>query len=304
MTSLSKGGRRNVYRLSRWDIPAADYSGITPLGDDRYAVVSDAEMRAGFSVWKIVFDSLECKIKSVESEGFRGVEYPIQRDQEGIAYSPFSHTVFICGEADQRVLEHNMDGTLTGRELPVPESMSVAHIVPNHGFESLCYSSASRGFWTVTESALREDPVGYLRMMCFDENLQVRSECPYHLSAPRAKSAGRDYYHGVSAMAALPDGRLLVLEREAFIASRYMGSTCWCSLWLFDPSSGNKSQLAEWVTGMTLFSSRFSNYEGLCLGPVMQDGRQSVLLLCDAQSGYGRAFWHLRDRIKVLLLDL
>ena len=36
--------------MSRWAVPAANYSGITPLGADRYALVSDKEPADGFYV--------------------------------------------------------------------------------------------------------------------------------------------------------------------------------------------------------------------------------------------------------------
>ena len=38
--------------LGRWNIPPGNYSGITPIGDRRYAVVSDKEAQDGFRIEK------------------------------------------------------------------------------------------------------------------------------------------------------------------------------------------------------------------------------------------------------------
>ena len=39
--------------LGRWNIPPGNYSGITPIGDGCYAVVSDKEAQDGFFVFRI-----------------------------------------------------------------------------------------------------------------------------------------------------------------------------------------------------------------------------------------------------------
>ena len=52
-------------------IPAGGYSGITWLGEDRYAVVTDNAAHDGFFVFRIQIDSLGC-IVDVSNDGFRG----------------------------------------------------------------------------------------------------------------------------------------------------------------------------------------------------------------------------------------
>lgn len=290
------------YRLSRWDIPRANYSGITPLGDGRYAVVSDEEEKAGFYIWTLQIDSITGKLREVRNEGFRGVEWPADRDAEGIVFCQQRNTLFISGEADQRILEHHLDGTLTGEEIQVPPSVSVNCIQPNRGFEALGYDPHSQLFWTVTESPLLTDEPLQLRMMSFGADLKLSSEHSYVLDEPQARNHGRDHYHGVVAITPMPDGLLLVLEREARIASRYNGSRCWCKIFLYNPSTGEKIMMEKWATRFNLWNTRFSNYEGMCLGPVLDDGTQTLLLLCDSQSGYGRGIWKLRDRLKIIKL--
>lgn len=288
------------YRLSRWHIPKADYSGITPLGGNRYAVVSDEEQRIGFYVWEIIQDSITGKILDIRNEGFRGMDWSTNRDAEGIAFCAHRHSVFVSGEADQRIVEHRLDGTLTGAELRVPSFAAVQNIQSNRGFEALGYDSHSRLFWTVTESPLLADAPLQLRLMSFGVDLELAEQYAYTLDAPQARSKGKDYYHGVVAITPVADGRLLLLEREARIASRYNGSRCWCKVFLYDPVTGEKTLVDSWSTRFHLFNTRFSNYEGMCLGPLLADGTQTLFLLCDSQSGYGRGPWRLRDRLKVI----
>ena len=72
----------------------------------------------------------------------------------------------------------------------------------------------------------------------------------------------------------------------------------------FRPAEGERRELAEWTSRFTLTDTRFANYEGMCLGPVLADGRQTLLLLSDSQAGMGRLFWHLRDRLMVVPVRL
>lgn len=290
------------HKLSKWNITAADYSGITALGDGRYAVVSDKESGAGFFVWNISVNPYNGALTSVVNEGWRGVEYDYARDAEGIAYCHARHSVFVSGEEDQRILEHRLDGSLTGYEMDVPSAMGKDAIQPNRGFEALCYDSLRHLFWTTTESNLKTDSAGVLRLLCFGDDLQLRSSALYTMDAPALPSTGREHIHGVVALCALDDGSLLVMEREAHIAKRYVGSRCVCTLFRFTPSTGDKKLIHRWSSKFTLANTRFANYEGLCLGPKLRDGRQTLLLISDAQGGYGKAFWHLRDRIEVYVM--
>ncbi|MCR4920476.1 MAG: esterase-like activity of phytase family protein [Bacteroidaceae bacterium] len=292
-----------TYRLRHWHVAPGNYSGITSLDDVHYAVVSDKDSLAGFHVWAIHIDSRTGRITSFQDEGFCGTPYPIRRDAEGVAFCPDRHSVFICGEADQRILEHCLDGTLTGRELDVPEILGQPHIFPNRGFEALCYDSLHQLFWTCTESPLPTDSARTLRLISFGSDMQPMASFRYILDPEQAQDHGRDHYHGVVAMTPLRDGSLLVLEREARIAPHYSGSRCYNRLFHFVPTTGEKQLLDSWQTRFTLLNTRFANYEGMCLGPRLNDGRQAVLLISDSQGAYSRGPWRLKDYIQIRFLN-
>ena len=137
----------NQQALKQWSIGTANFSGITKIDDTRYAVVSDKEPRDGFFLFHIYQDPQSGEISSVSLEGFKGNPHPATdgdgnslRDCEGIAYRPSSKTFFISGEGDQKVLEYDMNGVPTGKQLDIPAIFSASKIVTNGGFEALTYN--------------------------------------------------------------------------------------------------------------------------------------------------------------------
>ena len=120
----------------------------------------------------------------------------------------------------------------------------------------------------------------------------------------------------MSELCVLPDGQLLVLEREAFIPKIKMGAFCHCKLYLVNPLHEStfplsepftadapfvkKRLLTEWKTSLSVLDRSFANYEGMCLGPVLQDGSQVLILLSDSQDQYKGV---LKDYFKTIILS-
>ena len=114
----------------------------------------------------------------------------------------------------------------------------------------------------------------------------------------------------------MPDGQLLVLEREAFIPKVKLGAFCQCKLYVIDPLHGEpwkisepmsqdtpflkKRLLTEWKTRLGLLDRSFANYEGMCLGPQLQDGSQVLILISDSQDQYAGV---LRDWMKTIVIE-
>lgn len=293
-------------------VPAGDYSGVVAIGDGRYAVVSDKSATDGFFVFRIDIDTVSGKIRSVVNEGFRS-SGQANRDQEGIAFVPQWNTLFVSGEADNRIREYALDGRLTGRELAVPEEFAAA--TANYGFESLSYNAATHRFWTITESTLPADGVqatstrhvsNRLRLQSFDESLRPAEQYFYQMDAPTAKREAAHYAMGVSELCAADDGDVVVLEREFYVSKKKFGSFVNCKLYVVHPdtvAAGSllpKRLLTEIRTKLTLVNYRIANYEGLCLGPRLAGGGRVLLLLSDSQSRYGGV---LKDWFKTVVVD-
>ena len=97
-------------------VPPGNYSGITWLGGDRYAVVNDKARTAGFHLMTIRIDETTGDIKEVRADSFVTSNQP-NRDEEGICYVPQRNTLFVSGETDRSIVEYQLDGQLTGKQL-------------------------------------------------------------------------------------------------------------------------------------------------------------------------------------------
>ena len=215
---------------------------------------------------------------------------------------------------------------------------------PNYNFESLAFDSVHQYLWTIPESTLRKDGqpatpqnglTNQLRLMRLDwgkmkenpnkeaYNEQVSSKkdsrymmtYAYQMDQPSTHKKADIYVMGVSELCALPDGQLLVLEREAFIPKIKIGTFCKCKLYLINPLNSEefsmkekfssdtpflkKRLLTEWKTGLSLSKRSFANYEGMCLGPKLEDGSQVVILLSDSQDQYAGV---LKDWFKTIVI--
>ncbi len=279
-------------------VPPGNYSGIANIGNNRYAVVSDKSETDGFFVFKIDIDTVSGKIVDVENEGFRSAG-TINRDGEGIAYFVPAATVFISGEADNRIYEYSLDGLRTGREIAVPKVFALSSA--NYGLESLTYNAVTHRFWTTTESTLPVDGEqatsvngvrNRLRLQSFDDDLQPAEWFYYEMDAPESRTVAGAYAMGVSELCALDDGRLIVLEREFFVSRRKLGSYVNVKLYLADPSAAvpggmlDKYLLHGFRTGLSLFGRSIANYEGMCIVPQLADGSMTLIFVSDSQDGY------------------
>ena len=250
-----------------------------------------------------------------------------------------------CRLKEYPILPTSADAAKVGYQQNLWESRwASSDFYPNYNFESLAFDSVRQYLWTIPESTLRKDGqpatpqnglANQLRLMRLDwgkmkENRnkeeyseQVSSKkdsrhmtpYAYQMDQPSTHKKADIYVMGVSELCALPDGQLLVLEREAFIPKIKIGAFCKCKLYLINPLNSEefsmkenfssdtpflkKRLLAEWKTGLSLSKRSFANYEGMCLGPKLEDGSQVVILLSDSQDQYAGV---LKDWFKTIVI--
>lgn len=292
-------------------VSAGNYSGIAWLGGTQYAVVNDKSATAGFHLMTIDTDSITGELLMAREDTFLTCGLP-NRDEEGICYVPHTQTFFLSGEQDQQILEYDLQGQLTGRKLNIPEIFQTAY--PNGGFEALTYQAATHRFWTTSEFTLQADgemPTiehkikNRLRMQSFDDDLQPAEQYWYESdSASVQKRKGRSIL-GVSGLAALDDGRIVVLERELYFPKKQIGSFSLVKLYVVNPSQQQpgevlkKTLVTEFRTKVNLTRRSFANYEGICVGPKLYDGRQLLILVCDSQNQYRGV---MKDWFKTVVL--
>ena len=250
-----------------------------------------------------------------------------------------------CRLKEYPILPISADAAKVGYQQNLWESRwPSSEFYPNYNFESLAFDSVRQYLWTISESTLRKDGqpatpqnglANQLRLMRLDwgkikENRnkeeyseQVSSKkdsrymtpYAYQMDQPSTHKKADIYVMGVSELCVLPDGQLLVLEREAFIPKIKIGAFCKCKLYLINPLNSEefsmkenfssdtpflkKRLLAEWKTGLSLSKRSFANYEGMCLGPKLEDGSQVVILLSDSQDQYAGV---LKDWFKTIVI--
>lgn len=250
-----------------------------------------------------------------------------------------------CRLKEYPILPISADTAKVGYQQNLWESRwASSDFYPNYNFESLAFDSIRQYLWTIPESTLRKDGqpatpqnglTNQLRLMRLDwgkmkenpnkeaYNEQVSSKkdsrymmtYAYQMDQPSTHKKADIYVMGVSELCALPDGQLLVLEREAFIPKIKIGAFCKCKLYLINPLNSEefsmkekfssdtpflkKRLLTEWKTGLSLSKRSFANYEGMCLGPMLEDGSQVVILLSDSQDQYAGV---LKDWFKTIVI--
>ena len=250
-----------------------------------------------------------------------------------------------CRLKEYPILPISADAAKVGYQQNLWESRwASSDFYPNYNFESLAFDSVRQYLWTIPESTLRKDGqpatpqnglANQLRLMRLDwgkmkenRNKEEYSEqvsrkkdsrymtaYAYQMDQPSTYKKADIYVMGVSELCALPDGQLLVLEREAFIPKIKIGAFCKCKLYLINPLNSDgfsmeekfsadtpflkKRLLTEWKTGLSLSKRSFANYEGMCLGPKLEDGSQVVILLSDSQDQYAGV---LKDWFKTIVI--
>ena len=278
---------------------ATDFSGLAWAGGGDWFTVSD-KVRAIFPM-SIALDPASGKILSASI----GTAMPVKTklgDFEGIAFVPGKQRVYVSCETGDSIFGFDLKKR-TVLPVSVPPIFSKAR--NNKSLESLTYDATVGNFWTANEEALTCDgPMSgsergtVVRLQRFDGAFRPTGQFAYvtEPSAFRVHGGGT----GVSDLALLPNGELLVLERVV--------GTFGLSVKIFrvelrgasDISKVPALESAEYrVATKTLIFSRATladNYEGIALGPQLADGWRSLVLIADSGGGTTHFLMPLRIR--------
>ena len=279
---------------------ADELSGISWAGGDRYAAVSDDDGRL---FWlRIAVDPADGRIASSSVES--GQVLANSTDLEGVALTPDGKSVAVSDEVGPSVREYRLpDGQLL-RTATVPLVFKTQRY--NLGFEALT-RDASGNLWTANEEALKADgPTSteqkgtMVRLLRFDKDLQPSGQWAYLTDPVAGAQVLSDRGTGLSDLAALPDGRLIALERSfGSLGLRIRlyevdldGATEVSKLLqLADANVVPARKHLLWERGFLT-----DNFEGLAIGPTLTDGSRSVILVSDDGHNLTQALYPLRLR--------
>ena len=251
-----------------------------------------------------------------------GQEFPkLGIDAEGIALSPWG-TLFISSEGDMgqsprinpSVFESTRDGKWI-RDLEIPmeflpnsEAIQTRGVANNLAFESLSISPSGKSLFVGAESALVQDgplasfdhgaTVRFFRYPLSQKEMKPLAAYAYPLDAvPAASLSGEGTLsiamNGVSDFLALDEDRLLVMERGCVVK----GISVFVSIRLYEVNlskasdvlgvsalKDQKIRLAEkkLVLSVGKVVPSVDNLEGMSFGPILPNGKQSLVLVSDS----------------------
>ncbi|MFK4105514.1 esterase-like activity of phytase family protein [Streptomyces sp. NPDC019531] len=162
-------------------------------------------------------------------------------DSEGLVIDR-DGTRLITSETEPSIRRYSVDGKILDR-LPVPASLQVAptgRATSNQTFEGLTLTNGGRTLLASMEYALSGDTAGIVRFQTWQRHGKT-----WELSAQYAYRTDAAFL-GVPEVQALPDGRLLVLER-GFTSG--VGNTV--RLYLADPRHATDTSGIENLTGQS-----------------------------------------------------
>jgi hypothetical protein len=294
--TLTASGQ-GLFSLSSGSTGAAELSGITYAGGTSYYAVGDNGAK---SIWQlsIAINSTNGRITSGSVTG--AISAPgMGGDSEGIALRPGGNSVWISDEVDSTITEFSLSTGSNAGSVTVPTIYKPSNVQNNMGLESLSYGAGK--LWTANEEALVPDGSlsttsagSWVRLQQFGgANFSALGQWAYRTDSISAMSpfttAERS---GLVDLLALPTGGVLALERElggSFVPdfrSRiyeldFTGSTDVTSF--SSLNAGGFTSVGKTLLWQGDFAS--TNFEGMTLGPELDNGAFSLLLISDNGSG-------------------
>jgi hypothetical protein len=275
---------------------ASDFSGLTWIKGERYYAVSN-QAKAMFPL-RIELERGTGAISAVHFDEKISVKHKFD-DFEGIAWVPDRERLYISSESHHGIIGYDTEGDAQFA-VEVPAVFQNAR--RNKSLESLTFSAGA--MWTANEDTLDGDGPkssagqgALVRLQKFDGRFRPAAQFAYRTESSVLRSEGGGT--GVTDLCALPNGELLVLERvvSAGLAVKifrvdFSGATDTskvASLKETEVTPVKKTLLFERLTLAT-------NYEGVALGPELDGGWRSLILIADNGGGAKHHFMPLRIR--------
>ena len=263
-----------------------DISGIAMSKDGSFWAVCDS--RGELCRIVVDIDPESGKIKKCSLSEIRHV--PGGKDMEGLAYDPLRDSLWICDEKGPRIFEYLISERSIGEEVSLPESLKKC--IQNRSLEALEISPDGLTLLTCNEKAIPDDKIPGMvnakpvRIMRFtrkstSEPWKLNSQKYYLPETASGSVRDSQYRNGVASVCVDSKGCIFVLERECDKTDglRFHVRVFEVSFPIESSSSGlmpvlEKRLVYEADTGASM-------YEGMCFGPVLKDGSQTLVLVSD-----------------------
>jgi hypothetical protein len=277
---------------------APGLSGITWLGGNNYYAVSDSVGAPNIYPVTVALNANGTIASASLGNAFA---LATGDDPEGIAFHPTRGTLFVSDEGNHPdggyVREFNRFTGAVVNTVTIPPVMLRDR--PSLGFEALTLGAGA--IWIANEQALEHESQtsnstegSTIRLQRFnDATLEPSGQWAYRT----------DPEHGVPDLVALPDGRLLVLERAFSFGPE---GTHHNRIYLVDFAQATDTSgipdldgVSVSLAGKTLLWERdmgttsTHNFEGIGLGPQLDADTYTLLLIADNNSGTNQHLYAL-----------
>lgn len=177
---------------------------------------------------------------------------------------------------------------LDDRYLPELTGQQRKGVQNNFAFESLTLAIDGKSLFTATERPLVQDDA-LIRILKYSDkggkNFEAVAEYAYQV-----ESLGEgEVFRGVSEMLAVSDKRILILERGALLTTKGLAYSA--GLYLVDLDKATDVKKIEKLSSKGIkiaekkkiwdFGVDVPNFEALSWGPLLEDGRKSLLVMSD-----------------------
>jgi hypothetical protein len=273
-----------------------ELSGITYLGGDQYLLVTDVN---GLLVSATIgIDLSTGQFSGTPTLDSSRVLNPAgNADLEAIAFDPRDGSVLVTNERDNSITRYDPANADVLGSISVPSVFS--NTTSNRSFEALSLAPRDFDLWTANEEALTVDgPLSsdsagtVVRLQRFDALGDPAGQYAY-VTEPHRSSGLEQARSGVSGLIALPDGRVIIMERE-------LGGglpTFRIHFFLVDFEDATDTSDLNGLIGETYtavdktllhtLNAGFSNFEGITLGPRLDNGDYALVLVSDDGGGGG-----------------
>lgn len=278
----------------------ASASGITHCGGTNYWVVADDASTGEVGLYRAAIVLSGDGLSVTSATAGERIALEGCADLEAVARDPLTGNVWAADEKNRTIAEYDPATGARLRFLECPPDLT--NTVENLGFESLAISEDGLSLWTANEEAtLADGPrssfkngttvrlVKFVRKGAKDAWRHAKT-VPYTTEKWTLRhDCGKRGRRGVSELCVLPDGSLLVMERELSSSVKGSGMAAAMAARFFHElfrvtADGAKTSLYK--SGPEDPGSILSNCEGMCLGPRTADGRLSLVMVTDAGDGF------------------
>ena len=273
-----------------------ELSGITHVEGDSYYAVSDD----GSGVWpmQIGVD----RATGVITNCVMGRNVRVGGDNEGIVWDAQRRTVFVTDEKTHAIGEINPETGKLVAEVHLPDHHRKRR--RNRGLEALALSPDGEFLWTANEEALSGDGDAssvekgtVVRLTRFQRQNGAAwahdGEWAYLTDAIGGGKTKR-MRSGVSDLCVLEDGTLLVLERE--LSRKGVDPAYRARLYAVRPGRDTPFDVERPIAKKLLFGADTgsANYEGVCLGPKLDNGDRTLVMVSDGGDADDERLYVLR----------